>query len=248
MSVRAKLGGLRGRGLDVVARWSPTVAAYGDWLFPENHQSFGGPMNGQPRRRSLTRTIVEAMKFDAVVETGTFRGTTTDFLWHVTGAPVWTVESNPRYAAFAARRFRATPEVTVHVGDSRAFLPQLAADPRVPKRRVLFYLDAHWGAELPLRSELLTVFQAWDEPIVMIDDFEVPDDPGYGFDDYGPGGRLCLSYLPESEMAGFVPLLPAVPSAEEGGLKRGCVVIAPDGHAQALLDHGVPLRRADVLP
>lgn len=202
-------------------------------------------MNGQPGRRSLTRALAQAVQLEAVIETGTFRGTTTQFLWDVTGAPVWTVEANPRYAAFARRRFAGIPEVAVHTGDSPAFLRRLADDPGVPKDRVLFYLDAHWGQGLPLRSELITVLGAWREPIVMIDDFEVPGDGGYGFDDYGPAERLGLSYLPEAEMAGFVPLFPALRSADERGLKRGCVVIVSDTLAQVLLDHGVALRRAN---
>jgi|GEM_PF-6874201 len=31
----------------------------------------------------------------------------------------------------------------------------------------------------------------WKDSVVMIDDFEVPFDRGYGFENYGPGKRLC---------------------------------------------------------
>lgn len=245
MTARARLRGLRENGLGAVARVSPVAAAYGDWLNPGNHQSFGGPMNGQPGRRSLTRELARAADLEAVIETGTFRGTTTQFLWHVIGAPVWTVEANPRYAAFAQRRFADIPAVHVHRGDSRTFLRQCALDSRVTKEGVFFYLDAHWGAGLPLRSELATILTKWNEPIVMIDDFEVPGDAGYGFDDYGPGRRLCLDYLPDREMTGFVPLFPTLSSANEQGLKRGCVVIVPERLAPELLESAVPLRRAE---
>jgi hypothetical protein len=59
----------------------------------------------------------------------------------------------------------------------------------------------------------------------MIDDFEVADDPGYGFDDYGPGRALTVDYLAGSVVAGWELLYPAVSSADEGGSKRGCCVL-----------------------
>lgn len=56
--------------------------------------------------------------------------------------------------------------------------------------RLFAYLDAHWGEDLPLAEKLEIVF-SWDsDAIVMIDDFQVPDDPGYAYDDYGPGKAL----------------------------------------------------------
>ena len=39
---------------------------------------------------------------------------------------------------------------------------------------------------------------AWPEAIVMIDDFAVPADPGYGFDDYGP----VVGALTQAERSG----------------------------------------------
>jgi len=60
----------------------------------------------------------------------------------------------------------------------------------------------------------------------MIDDFEVPGDPGYGFDDYGPGKALTASYLAPA-FREFEPAVayPSLPSSRESGRKRGCVVL-----------------------
>jgi hypothetical protein len=69
----------------------------------------------------------------------------------------------------------------------------------------------------------------------VIDDFEVPGDPGYGFDDYGPGRCLTAAILPEEVMAGRSALYPSVPSAEETGARRGCVVIVDDDVAPGLV-------------
>jgi hypothetical protein len=48
---------------------------------------------------------------------------------------------------------------------------------------------------LPLVDEIALAFRHWPEAVVMIDDFAVPGDPGYGFDVYGAGQALRLDYL-----------------------------------------------------
>ena len=232
---------LRNQVLRALARISPTVTAYLDWLWSSNHQSWGGPMNGQEGRRTLVRQIASIMDLTAVVETGTFRGTTTEFLWHVTGAPVFTVEIQPRFHRFAHRRFSGNPAIRVDLGDSAAFLRRLADDPAVPKERVLFYFDAHWGRELPLRQELALVHDHWTDSIVIVDDFEVPGDPGYGFDDFGPGQALRPAYLSALDLTGFSVLYPALPSGRETGARRGCCVITSSTRAGELLRGGVSL-------
>ena len=69
----------------------------------------------------------------------------------------------------------------------------------------------------------------------MIDDFQVPDDPGYGFDDYGEGKVLNLDYLRDViskfDISVFFPICR---SEQETGAKRGCVVLARGLMADAL--------------
>lgn len=220
---------------------SPTLAAYGDWC-QSGYTRRTGPMNDQPARQQLVRDIAHAAAPQAVIETGTHRGATTGFLWAITGSPTWTVESSARYVSFARWRLRDLSAITVCQGDSRAFLRQLAADRRVPKETVFFYLDAHWGEDLPLREELVIITHCWSDPIIMIDDFEVPGDPGYGFDDYGNGKRLTRDYLPWDALAGMAILFPSCPSSAEGGLCRGCSVVVSRARAEAFARSHLPLR------
>jgi hypothetical protein len=64
---------------------------------------------------------------------------------------------------------------------------------------------------------------------IMIDDFRVPNDPGYSYDDYGPGKSLSLRDFPFDSDPQFVPYFPARHSTEESGIRRGCIVLAsPD--------------------
>jgi hypothetical protein len=187
-----------------------------------------GPLNGQRRRQELLRDVLACVAFRAVVETGTYRGATAAFLHRVSGLPVHTVEANLRLFYAASRRFPRGGGVAVAAGDSRAFLRRLARDPRFPRARVLFYLDAHGSEDLPLADELVIVAAGWREWLAVVDDFEVPDDPGYGFDDFGWGQRLCPDLLP-TQIRSMALFAPAAPSSAETGHRRGCVLIAPPG-------------------
>jgi hypothetical protein len=221
-------------------RLPPRAAAALDGLVPGFADGWGGPFNGQERRREIFEQVVAALAPQAIVETGTFRGTTTAFL--ATRAPVRTVEANPRQFHYATRRFRGDDRVAVSRGDSVAFLRRLRDDPAFPKERVFFYLDAHWEESLPLRDEVHVVGEGWRDSAVMVDDFAVPGEPGYGFDDYGPGRRLSIEYL-DGVLDPFEIFWPAAPASAETGARRGCVVVATRGTvADALL--GLPSLRA----
>jgi hypothetical protein len=202
------------------------LAAYDYCLHPQLKASFGGPFNGQAGRQRIFRELLARFKFQALIETGTFRGTTTEFLAGESQLPVATVEACPRYYHYARWRLRRFRRVRLECGDSRAFLEKLARDPAVPKENVFFYLDSHWLEDLPLKEEIQLITQFWRGMAIMIDDFQVPDDAGYLYDDYGPGKRLCLEHLPPLPSLGLTAFFPALPSAQETGRKRGCVVLA----------------------
>jgi hypothetical protein len=194
-------------------------------LWPKLKDSWGGPFNGQQYRRRIFFDLIHHLRLDAIVETGTFRGTTTA-LFAETSLPVYTVEASPRYYAYARLRFRKhRGHVHVQMGDSASYLHRLAADSAVPKNNVFFYLDAHWEEHLPLRQEVEIIFANWRGAVVMIDDFQVPDTT-YAFDDYGPGKALDLSYLEAVIVRlGLHVFFPAVGPSQETGSKRGAVVL-----------------------
>ena len=199
-----------------------------DYIF--NHRlaaGFGGPLTGSPARLATFQELRQLFSFDAFVETGTFRGESTNFFASF-GHPVYSSEVNPRYLGYARLRLRSLSNIHFFLGDSRHFLQQLINDSRVSKGGVFFYLDAHWQEDLPLREEVNLIFSHWSKPVVMVDDFEVPYDSGYQFDDYGEGKKLSLEYLESVAHLGFVPFFPSTPSAEEVGVKRGWVVLARD--------------------
>jgi hypothetical protein len=79
---------------------------------------------------------------------------------------------------------------------------------------------------LPTRWEILEVLSSWDSACIVVDDFKVPGDPGYGYDDYGPGMALDLALLDGLPLAGVSVFFPGIPSTEETGYRRGWVVLA----------------------
>jgi len=220
----------------ILRRLPPACAATLDYfLFPSLREPYGGALNGQRVRQETVLELLRALPFRAVVETGTFRGSTTEFFATYASVPVYSVELSPRYFYYSKLRLRENKRVHLVLADSRDFLRKLARDPYFPKQLVFFYLDAHWYDEPPLRKEVELIFSNFRESVAMIDDFKVPGDPGYAFDDYGPGKRLCLDYLPPLSSLGLTAFFPTTPSHEETGLRRGFVVLADVAAAARLL-------------
>jgi hypothetical protein len=205
----------------------PDIAGRLDLARPSYRLSWGGPLNGQEARQQIIRDLAKAIPFDQVIETGAYRGTSTEFFSAIFGVPVATVEANPRFYLYSKRRLAAHRNVTVELGDSRPFLRDLAERPDRGEA-VFVYLDAHWEDDLPLAEELQIIASAWSQAVVMIDDFQVPDDSGYSYDDYGVGKALVEDYLPEHVLTGWKMYYPAVASDRETGARRGsCVLVSP---------------------
>jgi hypothetical protein len=77
------------------------------------------------------------------VESGTFQGKTTSVESRFFDQ-VHTIELNPELYEAATKRFKDTPNVTCHFGDSVEVLGKLVVDLHAP---AVFYLDAHWSGD-----------------------------------------------------------------------------------------------------
>jgi hypothetical protein len=200
--------------------------------------------NGQAGRKRIFEALTRELRFDAIVETGSYMGNTAGWMHHVSKLPVRSSEINPRFHLVAKKRLEAWPDIRFELGDSVGFLEGLTASPLV-ERFVFFYLDAHWYKSLPLAAELGVIRSAWRRFVIMVDDFEVPGDAGYAFDDYGFGRTLSAgTFGAHFERLGLAVYYPALPSEQETGARSGCVVLAPKGSAEAgVLDRLDCLRR-----
>jgi hypothetical protein len=119
--------------------------------------------------------------------------------------------------------------IHLELSESSNYLRKLA-DGMLPHKNLFFYLDAHWYESLPLAEEIDIIAGNWKNFVLMIDDFKVPNDDGYIYDDYGRGNVLALETI-EKLIAKYdlTPFFPASPSSMETGHKRGCVVLSTSG-------------------
>src|SRR4051794_40359735 len=104
-----------------------------------DHRKFypwGFAMNGQTSRLEAVRQIIHAAEINRIVETGTFRGTTTEWFAQF-GLPVETVETDERFFSFAKARLSKFSNVEVHQDSSVSFLARRLPHTD-PSDRVLF--------------------------------------------------------------------------------------------------------------
>jgi hypothetical protein len=212
------------QGMSEVATAALETAGEMDYIASGTLDPLGGPFNGQLNRKLLFDEIIAKLEIEAIVETGSYRASTTEYMAGATGLPVFSCEIEPRLFAYCRRRLEALPNALVARQDSTAFLKSALWDGRLRGRRVFFYLDAHWYENLPLREEVRLILGADLDPVIMIDDFAVPGEPRYGFDDYGPGKVLRIEYLLHFVEAGLSYFFPSLPADRETGKQRGCVV------------------------
>jgi hypothetical protein len=222
-----------------------------DYVFNRKSADAWGPLNGQRIRQGVYKEMISRINFQAIVETGTYRGTTTAYFAEY-GSPVYTVEIHPRCFAYASLRFRKHDRVHVYEGNSPEFLRELARLPECPRSRVLFYLDAHVQDssryhKAPLVEELTIIFSQWRESVVMIDDFQVPG-TSYSFDDWGPGRNLCLDCFEPLQHFGLRAFFPVADATNETGAKRGWVVVCRDRNIVQTLNGIAGLRQYPCTP
>ena len=186
--------------------------------------------------RSLMLDLLDTFAFTSFVETGTYRGYSSELVAvRHPRLPVFTVEvveSTYRRSARALKRYR---NVTALLGTSNEAVRRLIAEGKVGEMP-LYYLDAHWQSYWPLRDELRAISAAGGKAVIVIDDFEVPGEPQFGFDLDGGGdpthGEKCnLDYIrpalssPNVYRAIFPRYAVADAFASGGGPLRGHVVL-----------------------
>lgn len=232
------LSGLKRRATEARATWDY-------YMRPAFRDPWGGAFNNQSARAALFQSLLATFRPWAIVETGAYRGSTTE-AFAATGLPVFSAEVDLHALAFSRLRMRRAQNVKIIEGDSRDVLRELLDSPAwsTGGTNSFFYLDAHWNDDLPLAEEIGIIFARCQDAIVMVDDFAVPGDDGYTYDDYGPGKVLNAEYImPLVSTYGLGVYYPSTHSSSETGARRGCVVLAKTQQHGAKLAT-LPLLRA----
>lgn len=201
-----------------------------------------GPMNGQTSRMEICRKIFSSLNISQIIETGTYRGGTTSWLAQFK-LPITTIDAKKRYVVFSKLRLSKFSNVETFHGNSAEVLKNILIKDRDKNLPIFYYLDAHWYEYLPLADELHLIRERNPAGIVLIDDFQVPDDAGYKFDDYGGGNALTLEYLARHGVSDFEIFFPKTPAKHETGVARGYCVLTWNAAAAEKLAAFELLRR-----
>jgi predicted O-methyltransferase YrrM len=127
-----------------------------------------------------------------VVETGTYKGNTTALFGYLFDN-VYSIEINERFYKSSTEALKEMPNIQVIFGSSEEVLAKLL--PTLEGRRILFYLDAHWGKYWPLLDELEEISKTHkDNCVIIIDDVLVPNEPKIAYDTY-QGQALSYEYV-----------------------------------------------------
>jgi len=207
------------------------------FLFRYYKNGVGGPFNNQKIRRSIFEDIFKSYEPDYIIETGTFRAITTSYFASLEPTTsVISSEISDRYHRFSSLRMRNVNNVNLIKEDSRAMLHGLVKNNTdILSKKCFFYLDAHWYNDLPLREEFEIITQHWNNFIIMVDDFEVPGDSSYTYDDYGGDKILNVDYLRRCNLSSNTSYFFPSDGLNESGAKRGCVIVVQGSNEDKIL-------------
>jgi hypothetical protein len=151
----------------------------------------GGPFGFDIAVALMVDELIRHYGCDAITETGCFAGDTTFYLARrYPHLPVYSCDIDREYAAFTARRLAGSPNAEVTCEDSPGMLARVASR----HVRPLAFLDAHWGEDWPLVTELGIVTAA--AGVAVIHDFDISHDR-FSYDTYDgvPCGPLLLARM-----------------------------------------------------
>lgn len=131
-------------------------------------------------------------EIENVVETGTYKGRTTE--WFANNFKnVFTTEINETFYNEAIIRLSPYKNVIARLGDSTQLLPVIIEELKKLNTNTAFFLDAHWYTN-PLLGELTAIFASGYIPkYIVIHDMANPLDPTMGFDFY-PEQNISYNY------------------------------------------------------
>jgi predicted O-methyltransferase YrrM len=146
-----------------------------------NRRNLSG-FEGDRYMKSKFIEIVKRKKIDIIIETGTYKGGTTNQLRQIV-PKVITIEANREYYEEAKQNIEDHSNVSMLLGDSSVVLADVLSSENITTKKLMFFLDAHWHDACPLKDELQTIANAGLKPIIVIHDWVVPG-TGFGFDSY----------------------------------------------------------------
>jgi cephalosporin hydroxylase len=182
-------------------------------------------VNGQKQRIKILKHIFKKIRFKTIIETGCYQGSSLIFFSNFANKVIG-CDTNKYFTLIARYRCKNIKNIEIHKKNSIQLLNKFFQKKDNINNNCFYFLDAHCIYEFnPLIKELEIILSK-KKYLVLIDDFNVPFDFGYGYDsDFGK--ILDLSYI-KNTINKFKPeiFFPRIKSKYETGLKRGYVFLA----------------------
>ena len=198
---------------------------------PTEQPEGDGGFNGLAGRKRIFEELLKKYRFSCIIETGTHVGETTGYLAVKSNLPVYSSEINPNMYSLARMRLKNFSGIYLHKSDSREFIKELSDNPEMVRNETFFYLDAHWRKDCPLVEEIEQIASRWEKFVIMVDDFQVPGDDGYGYDRYSAFRKMNISLIRSTiKKHKLRAFFPNIPSSEESlqPNPRGFVILTRD--------------------
>lgn len=162
--------------------------------FGKRHSVIG--FNRECIRAYIFWRLHQRFSCTSFVETGTFLGYTSAFVRRAFKTPVFTSEINATRYLVSRAYLAWALGTTISHSSSTDFLARVCDESTIGNNP-MFYLDAHWEEYMPLPDELATVAKQCEKALILIDDFYVPWEPRFLYDEY-PDVRIDLETLDRS--------------------------------------------------
>lgn len=188
-----------------------------------NNEQMTTPFSGDKYLAETFLMLKDKFGIKTVIETGTYKGSTT--LWlNEHFDDVHTTEIDERLYPELRQRFKGT-NIKLWCAGSEEALPEILS--YIHDKQPLIFLDAHWYKN-PLLPELKVIAEAGIKPIIAIHDFKVPNRPDLGYDIY-PNQKITYEwgYISKHIEAIYGKDFEYFYNEKAEGDMRGCIFIHP---------------------
>lgn len=143
-------------------------------------------------------------KFNCFVETGSYMGKTIYFMGkNYPQIECYSCELDKKNYTIAHHNVKNLSNVNLKLEPSPRALYNFDKNDKISEKKCLFWLDAHWHTE-PLNDEIYYITKNFDNFCIFVDDFKIPNDPGFHTDGYSIDGIKkyinnkdeCKFYIP----------------------------------------------------
>ncbi len=142
------------------------------------------PLYGDRIFQNTFILLGKELNVTSFVETGTFMGSTTEFLaQNFPSTPIHSSEVTDDFYKKARERLSTYRNIHLFKGDSTLFLTRLIKETNLGKTP-LFFLDAHWFDNWPLEKEVKLISEKLKKALIIIHDFKVPGNHNFKYDTY----------------------------------------------------------------